>query len=138
MTSIDDWIAAREVARCSVLVVLHGDGFQEGVGILFHLDTGRGIRAHFGKTLYAHGGTRDFPSNTKQQINQTMLFTILFTREAMESAMATVATARAMGDAATPKQVEIKMVSLFLALVHHFLAFDVRTACNFKTSFRNF
>ena len=34
-----------------------------------------------------------------------MLFTILFTREAMESAMATVATARAMGDAATPKQV---------------------------------
>ena len=67
MTSIDDWIAAREVARCSVLVVLHGDGFQEGVGILFHLDTGRGIRAHFGKTLYAHDGTRDLPSNTKHQ-----------------------------------------------------------------------
>ena len=54
-------------------------------------------------------------------INQTMLFTILFTREAMESAMATVATARAMGDAATPKQVEIKMMSLVLALAHHFL-----------------
>ena len=54
-------------------------------------------------------------------INQTMLFTILFTREAMESAMATVATARAMGDAATPKQVEIKMMSLVLDLAHHFL-----------------
>ena len=52
-----------------------------------------------------------------------MLFTILFTREAMESAMATVATARAMGDAATPKQVEIKMMSLVLAFAHHFFCF---------------
>ena len=50
-------------------------------------------------------------------MESTLVPDALLIREAMESAMATVATARAMGDAATPKQVEMTLVTVLMMLV---------------------
>ena len=138
MTSIDDWIAAREVARCSVL---HWDSFEEGVGIVFHLDSGRGIRAHFGVKLCMHMMVQESfqarPSSRSIRLCCSPCCSPSCSPGRRWSRR--WPRWRRLGPWATrppPSRLEIKM--MYLALALHFFAFDMRTACNSKTSFRNF